>query len=268
MGLPKIIHYCWFGGNRIPEKAVRCIESWRKYCPDWEIREWNEQNYDVQKIPYIRDAYKEEKWAFVSDYARLDVVWQYGGIYLDTDVELIRSLDSFIKQEAFFAIEKENLCINTGLGFGAAAKNEILGELMALYENLLFYKEDGSLNLTPCPKYITDFFGERGYQPKDNTQFCGVATIYGSEYFCPMNFKTGVLDITGNTYGIHWYDSSWLSESNRKINDMERKIRKKYSKIIAKFLCLVYRNAYRFVEYLGEGILIEKIKKKWNRIWK
>ena len=163
MAIPKVIHYCWFGGNELSQKAVKCMESWKKYCPDWEIKEWNEQNYDVEKIPYIRDAYKEKKWAFVSDYVRLDVVWQYGGIYLDTDVELIKPLDFFLEEEVFFALEKKNLCINTGLGFGAVPENRILRQLMELYEKLSFYMEDGSLNLIACPRYNTEFFVKKGY---------------------------------------------------------------------------------------------------------
>ena len=99
MAIPKKIHYCWFGRNEIPEKTLRCIESWKKYCPDYEIIQWNEDNYDINKIPYMKDAYKEKKWAFVSDYARLDVIYQYGGIYLDTDVELVNSLDDLLEYD-------------------------------------------------------------------------------------------------------------------------------------------------------------------------
>ena len=97
MGIPRVIHYCWFGNGTLPEKTVKCIESWKQYCPGYEIKQWNEKNYDVNKIPYIMDAYKEKKWAFVADYARLDILWKYGGFYLDTDVELIKSLDFFLQ---------------------------------------------------------------------------------------------------------------------------------------------------------------------------
>ncbi len=265
MAIPKVIHYCWFGGNELPEKAVKCVESWRKYCPDWKIKEWNEKNYDVQKIPYIRDAYKEKKWAFVSDYARLDVVWQHGGIYLDTDVELIKPLDSLLEQEGFFALERQSLCINTGLGFGAVPENRVLGQLMELYENLSFYTEDGRLNLIACPRYSTDFFLKRGYQIKDATQYCEEIFIYGSEYFCPMDFNTGQMTITENTYGIHWYEASWFPESDKKIHDVEMRIRERYPERLAKMMCLLYRNMYRLIEYFQKGILSEKMKEKWMK---
>ena len=240
-------------------------ESWRKYCPEWDIKEWNEQNYDIQKVPYIRDAYKEKKWAFVTDYVRLDIIWQHGGIYLDTDVELIKPLEYFLEQEVFFALEKRNLYIATGLGFGAVPGNRILEQLMDLYRNLSFYKEDGSLNLTACPKYTTDFFLRKGYQFKDVTQCCEGATIYGSEYFCPMDFRTGIVSVTENTYGIHWYEASWFPESDKKIHDVEMRIRERYPERLAKIMCLLYRNMYRLIEYSQKGILSDKIKEKWMK---
>lgn len=123
--IPKKIHYCWFGRNPLPELAVRCIESWKKYCPDYEIIEWNEDNYDINKISYVKEAYQARKWAFVTDYVRLDVVNQYGGIYLDTDVELLKSLDPLLKYKSFFGME-EGKFIATGLGFGAEKGTKIL----------------------------------------------------------------------------------------------------------------------------------------------
>ena len=265
MGIPKIIHYCWFGGNELSVKAVECIDSWRRFCPDYEIREWNEQNYDVERIPYIRDAYREKKWAFVSDYVRLDVVYRYGGIYLDTDVEVIKPLDCFLEQDLFLALEKQNAYIATGLGFGAVASNKQIWQLMEIYQKLLFYREDGSLNLIACPKYTTDFFVKRGFQIKDEIQKCEDAVIYSSEYFCPMDYKTGRITITPNTYAIHWYEASWFPESDKKIHKVELMIRKKYSGNNARMLCILYRNGYRFFEYLKKGTLLDKIRKKLRK---
>lgn len=262
MGIPKIIHYCWFGGNELSGKAAECIDSWRRFCPDYEIREWNEQNYDVSGIPYIRDAYKEKKWAFVSDYVRLDVVYRYGGIYLDTDVEIIKPLDYFLEQEAFFALEKQNAYIATGLGFGAVAGNDKIRLLREVYHRLSFYREDGRLNLVACPKYTMDFFVKWGFQVKDITQKCGEAIIYSSEYFCPMDYNTGKINITKNTYGIHWYEASWFPESDKKIHEMELRIRKKYSDNVAGLFCIIYRNGYRFFEYLKKGVLLKRIREK------
>lgn len=111
MAIPKIIHYCWFGGNILPDKVQKCIESWKRYCPDYKIICWNESNYDVNKIRYTKEAYKEKKWAFVSDYARLDIIYENGGIYLDTDVELICGMDILLQNDVFLAIDKERMQI-------------------------------------------------------------------------------------------------------------------------------------------------------------
>ena len=127
--IPKIIHYCWFGGNEIPENDKKCIESWKKYCPDYKIIRWDESNYDYKKNSYMREAYEAKKWGFVPDYARLDIIYNYGGIYLDTDVELLKSLDEILDCEGFFGFESENL-VNLGLGFGAVKGNEIIRDMM------------------------------------------------------------------------------------------------------------------------------------------
>ena len=151
MSIKKVISYCWFGHNPLPEKVKICISSWKRMCPDYKIIEWNESNYDINKHPYMRDAYENKKWAFVSDYARLDIIYEHGGIYLDTDVELVRSLDTLLDCGAFLSIDKEDLSVNTGLGFGAEARNPLIKKLLSAYDNACFIKEDGSLNLKACP---------------------------------------------------------------------------------------------------------------------
>ena len=261
MSIPKIISYCWFGNNPLPNKVEKCIESWKKFCPDYEIIQWNESNYDVNKIPYIRDAYKEKKWAFVSDYARLDIVNQIGGIYLDTDVELVKNLDFMLEQEAFFALEKGNCNIATGLGFGAEPDNIHLKKQMEIYENSSFYKADGSLNLKACPVISTEYFEQLGFEKKDVIQRFEGCTIYPSEYFCPMDFN-GNMKRTDNTVGIHWYDATWLDESDKKIHSVEMKINQILPPQISTVACKVYRNGYRFFEYLKKGVLFKKIIKK------
>ena len=119
--IPKKIHYCWIGGNPLPELAIKCIESWKKYCPDYEIIEWNEKNYDFRKNQFMREAYDEKKWGFVPDYARLDIIYEHGGIYLDTDVEIIKPLDSLLKEQGFAGMEQPGI-VALGLGFGAEPK--------------------------------------------------------------------------------------------------------------------------------------------------
>ena len=127
--IPKKIHYCWIGGNPLPELAIKCIESWKKYCPDYEIIEWNEKNYDFRKNQFMREAYDEKKWGFVPDYARLDIIYEHGGIYLDTDVEIIKPLDSLLKEQGFAGMEQPGI-VALGLGFGAEPKLPLIKELM------------------------------------------------------------------------------------------------------------------------------------------
>jgi len=153
--IPKVIHYCWFGGNEKSKLIKKCIDSWKKYCPDYEIKEWNESNFDIEINNYVKEAYEAKKWAFVSDYARLWIVYNYGGIYLDTDVELIKSLDNLLNYKAYFGSEDGKL-INTGLGFGAIKDNEFVKKIKDDYEYIHFIKDDGTYDITPCPKRNTD----------------------------------------------------------------------------------------------------------------
>lgn len=261
MPIPKIIHYCWFGNSELPDTVKKCIDSWIRFCPDYKIMLCNEQNYDVNKIPYMRDAYKNQKWAFVSDYARLDVVFHYGGFYLDTDVELIRSLDDLKEYDIFLAIERD--CnIASGLGFGAVAKNSTIKTLMELYKDISFVNSDGTLNLKACTAYVTKWFEERGYEKKDQMQRVGETVILPSEYFCPLDYKTGKMFLTTNTYGIHWYNESWLSENDRKIHQKELEIQKILPSRIALLVCKLYRNSYRFIQYVKDGTINQQLHKK------
>ena len=148
--IPKVIHYCWFGGNPKPELVLRCMDSWRTFCPDWEIKEWNETNFDVNQHPFMQAAYDAKKWAFVSDLARLIIVYEHGGVYMDTDVELKASLDSQICFAAFFAFE--NLfSVNSGLGFGAVPKNGCVEHMIRQYDNLTFDIQ----RIIACPQLNT-----------------------------------------------------------------------------------------------------------------
>lgn len=265
MAIPKIIHYCWFGKNPMPLKVKKCIQSWKKNCPDYKIIEWNEDNYDVNQNSYIKEAYTVGKWAFVSDYVRLDVVYQYGGIYLDTDVELIRGCDQLLSEKVFFAMEKQNCSIATGLGFGAERENTIIGQLKDIYSKLSFLLPDGTYNLVACPIYTTRFFLDRGYMKEDRTQRINDVLILGSDYFCPMDYHTGLITKTENTIGIHWYEASWFEIEDKEIHQMEMKIRQVIPGKVGDFLCFVYRKTYRVVEYTKKGIIFKRIKEIMRR---
>lgn len=224
MSIPKIIHYCWFGENPLPELAQKCITSWKKYCPDYEIKEWNESNFDLNCCDYVQEAYGAKKWAFVSDVARLSIVYQYGGVYLDTDVELLKPLDKLLEMPAFFGAEADSL-INTGLGFGAEKGNNIVRALLDDYSGLHFRKEDGTFDTTACPKRNTCVFEKAGYSTSEKQIWCTKdATVFPPEYFCPVNYKTGHTEITPLAYSIHHYSESWLSEQEKYHVRLTRKI--------------------------------------------
>ena len=266
--IPKIIHYCWVGPAEKPESVKYCIESWKKYCPDYKIIEWNEDNYDFTKNTYMKEAYDEKKWGFVPDYARLDIIYNYGGIYLDTDVELIRNIDELLELEGFFGFEdtgEGEFFISCGLGFGTKPKLDIVRALRDYYNNKSFYNEDGSLNLLPSPKHNAFIFKENGFKFDNLKKDINGIVIFPSEYFCPKIFKTGKTNITKNTFSIHHFTASWMDE--KILNDIEyqRKIYEKYGKVGKYILILKSINEKydkeEFITKLPFNIL-KKIKKK------
>lgn len=206
--IPKKIHYCWFGGNPLPDSAKSCIASWRKFCPDYEIIEWNEENYDVTKNPYMQEAYANKKWSFVSDYARLDIIYHCGGVYLDTDVELLKPIDSLLELEGFMGFE-DGKQVALGLGFGAVPENTAVKRILDMYEEISFHHPDGSMNLTPGPVLWTQALMRCGLIQNNERQRIEGVEIFPTDYFCPMNFKTGKKCLSPRSYSIHWYDSSW-----------------------------------------------------------
>lgn len=252
--IPKIIHYCWFGKNKLPEDAKKCIESWKKFCPEYKIIEWNEDNYDVRKNKYMSQAYDEKMWAFVSDYARIDIINQYGGIYLDTDVELIKPLDKFLSDKMFCGWESRDLTQNEnmensvafGLGYGSEKNNPILIEILKLYDELNFINPDGTLNLIACPHYQTVVLKEFGLDDKKRSyQKLKDATIYPETVFSPKSMTTGEINITYDTVSIHHFSASWTGKGNKFFKKMERKlstkIGDKYSRGVIKCISLPYR---------------------------
>lgn len=217
MSIPKKIHYCWFGRNPKPELALKCITSWKKHCPDYEIIEWNEDNFDISACPlYVRQAYEMKKWPFVTDYVRLKVVYDYGGIYMDTDVELRKSLDSLLGYHAYFGFE-DGKNINTGLGFGAVKGACILQELMADYQQIPFIQSDGTLDGTTCPMRNTQVFLRWGLVQDNSRQVLHkTVLILPSEYMCPIDYRTGIIKKSRNTISIHWFAASWQTSDQRK----------------------------------------------------
>lgn len=217
--VPRVIHYCWFGGNPLPESAVKCIESWKKFCPGYEIREWNESNYDMNACPYIQEAYQARKWAFVSDYVRFDILYSFGGIYFDTDVELIRPIDDILQKGSFWGVEQRDgteLAVAPGLGMAAIAGMPIYREILSEYENRHFLNEDGTLNQITVVKYTTDLLKQYGLRDSEEIQCVDGIWIYPWDYFCPMKYPTGTLTITKNTRSIHHYSATWFTKEEQK----------------------------------------------------
>lgn len=216
--IPKIIHYCWFGHNPLPASALKCIASWKKYLPDFEIKEWNEDNFDVNIIPYTLQAYEAKKYAFVSDYARYWILYNYGGVYFDTDVEVIKPIDDIIKKGAFMGIEIPSLNgsypqVNPGLGLAIEKGHPFYQKILEVYSHLVFLNSDGSLNQKTIVSYNTELLKEFGMKPTNRIQIVAGIWIYPVDYFNPLDDLTGLLNITEDTYSIHWYSSSWSNYS-------------------------------------------------------
>ena len=259
--IPKTIHYCWFGGNPLPELAVKCIKSWKKYCPDYQIVEWNEDNFDISAAPlYVRQAYEAKKWAFVSDYARIQIVYENGGIYYDTDVEVVKSPEHLLGYSAWFGFEEEKQ-VATGLGFGAEKGAPILAAMLADYRDIPFVLEDGSFDLTPCPVRNTAALVRAGLI-LDNTQqlLPGNIAVFPKDWFCPLDYLTGKLCKTKDTVSIHRYAASWYTEKEKawyahKSTEMKKELRHDFW----------INGPKRFVRKLIGEKRYEKIKAKFER---
>jgi hypothetical protein len=218
--IPKIIHYCWFGGKPLPKEALQCIESWKTFLPGYEIKEWNESNFDVNQCVFTKEANKLKQYAFVSDYARFWILYNYGGIYFDTDVELIKSIDDIVARGAFTGMEfpyknKKGLWgVNPGLGIGCEKHNFFCELALKRYKSRHFVSTRGSYSMT-IVKMFSELLNQFHYDVDSN----GVAhfdqiSIYPKEYFCPKNYVTGELCITKNTRSIHHYAATWLKKKS------------------------------------------------------
>lgn len=225
MSIPKIIHYCWFGKNPLPASVKKCISSWKRQCPDYEIVRWDESNFDFGGNLYTRQAYDAGKWAFVSDYARLKIIYENGGVYLDTDVRLIKSLDALTeKYDGFFGYEAGESLISTGLGFGAEKGNRFVKALLEDYADIPFIKPDGEPDLTPCPQRNTKLLEKMGLDTKVRGQVIGNTAFLSEEILCPINFFTGEKHITRKTLSIHKFDASWCGSATKRSLRLKRLI--------------------------------------------
>lgn len=213
--IPKIIHYCWFGGNPMPKLAKACIKSWKKFCPDYEIKEWNESNFNLDLFPYAREAYDAKKFAFVTDIVRLYALYHEGGIYMDTDVELLKSLDTFLHHHAFSGFESEDK-VPTGI-MASEQGGRWAKENLEYYIGKHFLKDDGSPDLTTNVTIITEYMINHGLLLNNTYQEIeGLFAMYPKDYFCPKDFLTQEMEVTGNTVCIHHFNMSWHSAASRR----------------------------------------------------
>ena len=207
--IPKVIHYCWFGRSEYSKVTKKCISSWKEHCADYEIKEWNEDNFDVQSNIYIKQAYEAKKYAFVSDYARLLILYTCGGIYMDTDVELVRSLDEFLNQKAFLGFELFD-AVQTSIMAGEQYFH-LFEEFLKYYKDKQFVKPDGSFDTTTNVEIITNILRLYGLKLNGTFQIISGLVLYPQDYFCPFDNSTGMLRKTSNTAAIHWFQKSWMS---------------------------------------------------------
>lgn len=226
--IPKKIHYMWFGNNEMPEKLKKCVESWKYYCRDYEIIRWDESNYDITKCEYTKQAYENRAWGFITDYARLDILYNHGGIYIDTDVEIIKNIDDMLYQEAFTSIEKWSV-INSGGCTGAVKHNRAIKKMLDSRKNIKFINEDNSLNKMASGYYDTIPFIDEGYILNGEKQSIGGLNIYSYDYFHPYDYMTGKLEVTENTLGIHHFNGGWIDDKGKSQREITQR---KYDEIL------------------------------------
>lgn len=234
--IPKKIHYCWFGGKPLNQLGKKCLASWKKYFPDYEIIEWNESNFDINCCQYVKEAYDAKKWAFVSDYARFKILYEQGGIYFDTDVEVIKPFDDILAKGNFMGCEREAGDVAPGLGLGVNPGLGLIKEILNDYEKDSFINIDGSLDLTTIVTRTTDILKKHGLKDVNEIQNVAEINIYPREYFCPIDMTTGKIEVTPNTYSIHRYAGSWESKENLFRGRVYRFINRVFGKKVADYV--------------------------------
>lgn len=218
--IPQIIHYCWFGGKPLPKSAIKCINSWKKFFPDYEIREWNESNFDVNMIPYTREAHADKKYAFVSDYARFWVLHEYGGVYFDTDVEVISPMDDIIAKGAYLGMEPPSF-INPGLGMATPAKHTFYSWYLDYFSDKHYSPEQPSM--VPV---VTSYMQDKGWNSDNSIQTIDGITIYPPDYFCPQAMMGAPINITEDTRSIHHFDATWLPRWKKVLIHLKQEIKR------------------------------------------
>lgn len=234
--IPKRIHYCWFGNKEKPKKVKECIESWHKYLPEYEFIEWNERNFNINCNTYVKQAYESGKFAYVSDYARINALYEYGGIYMDTDVKVFKSFNDLLANRCILGFEQEEYIATSFIA--CEPKHKLMKEFIDEYENISFYKENKELDLTTNVEKLTELMELKGLRRDGKYQIIDSITIYPQEYFSPYDYGNCIKGNTKNTYCEHLFLVSWLPWTT--------KLKKAIKKIIVllfgkEFLCRIRR---------------------------
>lgn len=258
--IPKKIHYCWFGGKELPELAIKCIDSWKKYFPDYEIIEWNENNFDINFNKFAKKAYENKKYAFFTDVARLYIIYNNGGIYFDTDVEVIKPFDDILSNNAFFGLENDGF-INTGLGFGAEKNNKYIKMMLEDYDKRVFDTASEDASNQSCPVINSSIMKSCGFKLNGKKEEIDGTTIYPVEFFNPKGGYGKDVNITRYTVSIHHYDGSWLSSEEKKRSQKLSKIQKKLGKKLGTIIYRIIYLPYIIVSSLKEFGIKNTLKK-------
>lgn len=264
--IPKVINYCWFGGKAIPPEFMKNIESWKKYLPDHQIVRWDESNFDVHCNRYADGAYRAKNYAYLSDYARFAILNQTGGIYFDTDVEVLRPLDDILAAGPFMGEEKQGE-VAAGLGMAMEPGMDFLREMVELYDGLTYSIVDENEKSVTVVQRVTRLLNRHGYDPRKKTiqTVCGI-NIYPREYFCPQDYRTGEITITENTRTIHHYSASWMSPLERRMRQYVISVRKKRGQTrYVRFLEKVLHYRRRMAEKTFSG-MVKTVFRKVFRI--
>ena len=246
MSIPKVIHYCWFGPDKLPRKAEKCIQSWKRFCPDYEIVQWDESNFDVDANEYTREACRAGKWALATDYIRLWVIYHYGGIYLDVDVELLTGLNDLLNCSGFISFEDDQQ-VNTGSGFGAAAGDPFVKRMLDAYTGLKYENAEAG-GIIPCPVRNTKALAAAGLLPNGLEQWLGDRSFHvlPRDYMNPLCYDSRKTFFTEHTVSVHHFNGSWHTPKER--------FWKNFRKIFG-------QNFYTLVRFKGLGKIKRLIKK-------
>ncbi|NRO57247.1 hypothetical protein IMAU60066_01679 [Lactobacillus helveticus] len=259
--IPKVINYCWFGGKPLPASVKDYIQTWKEKCPNYIIKEWNENNFDINSNDYVKEAYSHEKWAFVSDYVRLYVLVNYGGIYLDTDVEVLKNLDSILKYDGVCGFEDKNK-LSTAI-LACKPGFFLFKQWLKLYQDKTFILKDGTLNEEPNVIPFTKLCQRYGLNLNGKRQRIKGLEIFPSDVFSPQNYKTGKINITSNTLTIHNFKESWRNESEIKMHKREIRLIKKYGENMGSKLALMVN----LPAHIHNAVKKRGLKKEINHIF-